>query len=129
MLIDCHIHVLKGIGEECVKTLKRRVYGSRFFDLDATRLDFTLSELSLIQAALNTPNCLAGHVSEGPHSITPGGLAVRRIIGEDFPVLDDTLIGKLMAEIDDPRLEREYVDMAAEFLEEHKGEKVFTVFW
>lgn len=90
------------------------------------------------QKITGTPNIWIGEVSWLKASLTddedsyiPGTVAmINDLIGEDWPVLDDELIEKILKSFDIPnetacRLAE--LDEVRAFLQEHKGEKAFTI--
>lgn len=95
---------------------------------------------SFSKFASESPNIWIGEVSWLKAGLTgdkeayiPNPVAtISELIGEDWPVLDDELIEKILAAFDlenttNCRLAE--VKEVAEFLQEHKGSEVFTISW
>jgi hypothetical protein len=114
--------------------------GSKYFN------PRTLSERDLLgdssRRVMDTPNVWIGEVSWLKAALFDGGTeeyvpttvqAISDMIGEDLPVLDDDLIGKILGAFDAPnqtpyRL-ADTPGALRSFLNEWKGLPVFTISW
>jgi hypothetical protein len=135
MAADMHIHVLKEpFTEADLASFMSNVLGSKYFNPRPG------ANLDLFSKCSDTPNVWVGEVSwlkanlaDDADTFIPGPVQkVHDLIGEDLPVIDDALIAKVREAFNDENKTTYNVAPPAkvlEFLEQHKGEKVFTVSW
>jgi hypothetical protein len=137
MAADLYIHVFEGITEEDLANFFAGIMGSKYFSLVGYDSQKYMEASDKIQ---NTPAVWIGEVSwlkaaltEDEKKYVPSTVgAVEEAIGEDLPVLDDSLIERILAafklknktnyRLANPR-------EVKRFLQKHKGKKVFTVSW
>lgn len=136
MSADLHIHILDGITEDDLARFFSNTIGSKYFGRYRENAD----EFSgLYDKLSHTPSVWIGSVSwlkqalTGDDSYVPSTVEkISDLVGEDLPVLDDTLASEIM---DAFKLENETSydlakpDEVKRFLEMHKGKRVFTVSW
>lgn len=156
MSADLHIHALEGATERDVALMKHNSIGSKFCPLTALTEGSTPIQLATAMSKMDTlsrqsegsmekvaatPNIWVGSVSwlkaaifeDGDKEYVPGPVqTISEVIGEDFPVIDDDLITRIMNAFCVPNVTRYELadpkDVRA-FLDEHKGKKAFTVSW
>lgn len=128
MAADLHIHILEGVTEEDVNKFKdgtSRRRWEKLYDLISATPDFWIGEVSWLKAAL----------LEDPESYIPDPVAkVSEIVGSDFPIIDGPLIEALVGALQPSGGSNGYStcensSKLREFLETHKGKKVFQVSW
>ena len=140
MAADLHIIIAgEQITEEVLAVFFSSTFGSKYFNpgnLQPTRSDSD----RYFELVSEAPQIWIGEVSwlkaslfgEAEEFIPRTVGTISELIGEDLPVLDDELIGKILAAFDLPNAtsyslnEKEKV---AEWLEQYKGQKVFTCSW
>jgi hypothetical protein len=137
MSADLHIHILENCTEDDIRLLSSNTLGSKYFGFDC----YSTTEYDkAYDAVQNSPDIWIGSVSwlkasvfEDSNSYIPNTvLKIYELIGEDLPELTDELIAKIvecfnlkntttysLADIEDVK----------EFLNTHKGKKVFTISW
>ena len=150
MAADLHIHVFAEgeLTEENFRAFFSNTLGSRWFNpISCAEMDRVEH---LRKSVGDTPSVWVGEVSwlkaalfEDDESYIPEGVgAVNEIIGEDLPVVDDELIEEIRAALclsnGTARPDgvhggvgygvSEPGDVCA-FLEQHKGERAFTISW
>lgn len=141
MAADLHIHVFTGITEDDLAAFSSNTIGSKYFRgfgalslsgdwMEACRKigetpDIWIGELSWLKQAL-----MAETEGEYVPSVVQ---AVHSIIGEDLPVCDDELIERISHAFDKAEEHGFYStngrDKVVAFLEQHRGERLFTVSW
>jgi hypothetical protein len=139
MAADLHIHVMTDdITEDDLAAFFSSTLGSKWFSM--YNLPNSVDRNAVFEKISNTPNVWVGEVSwlkaalfEDSETFVPDLVqAVHEIVGEDFPVINDTLIDKLnkamhagnktaYSTADDNEI--------VKFLKKHRGKKVFTVSW
>lgn len=134
MSADLHIHTMKGIDEGVLARFFCNTLGSKYFRFTS---GWDEEAHELVSA---TPNIWVGEVSwlkaglfNDPEHFVPDVVqAVSEAVGEDLPVIDDAFIEKISIALDSGNTtsyrtaEREAV---LAFLNEHRGERAFTVSW
>ena len=133
---DLNIHVFtKDFTEEHYKKFQSHTLGSKFFNPHGNS-----SDLDLFRLCSGTPKVWVGSVSwlkaailQDAETFIPNSVGkIHEIIGEEFPVIDDALIAKIKEALMIPN-QTDYeigsADDVLNFLEEHKGEKAFTISW
>jgi len=139
MSADLHIHVLEGITEREVKLSKCDSFGSKYFDLNKYNDYMKISD-EIDDKLYETPNIWIGEVSWLKASIfndkktfVPGLIEiVSEIVGEDFPIIDNYFIEKILNSFNCDNITNYRISKkedVREFLEKHKGKKVFTISW
>jgi len=134
MSADLSIHILdKGATEEHYKDFKRKTMGSKYFGglgcvpLPDEREDECLELFS------NNSQIWVGSVSWLGEEVPDVVRSIYNIIGEDFPLIDEGLIGKVEAAYDKcvnkTTLDVEKKEKIVDFLKEHMGEKACTISW
>lgn len=135
MAADLHIHVFEGIAETDLAMFNSGTFGSKWFGSCSGN-----RSIDCFSRIADTPNVWIGEVSwlkaalSGDEaSYIPDAVAkISELIGEDLPVLDDALIGKILAALESPN-DTGYglanQTTVQEFLTQHKGKPVFTVSW
>jgi hypothetical protein len=137
MAADLHIHVFTDkFTEEHYKKFQSNTICSKYFNPKPVgQTDSNLYEL-----CADTPQVWVGEVSwlkaaltEDQETFVPNMVAkISEIIGEDFPVIDDELTGKIL---DACKIENttQYdvtnKNSLEKFLKEHKGQKAFCISW
>lgn len=137
MAADLHIHVLtKDFTEKDYAKFQGNTMGSKFFDPLSSADDSP----DLFDKCVNTPNILVGQVSflkamifEDTETFVPSTIGeISEIIGEDFHVIDDGLIGKIEESFNLANNTGYSLNEKGDvihFLNQRKGEKVFTINW
>lgn len=137
MAADLHIHILDGVTEDEVRDFALPSCGDRMvggvtgksfdllYKLVAVTPNFWIGEVSWLKAALtgDTDSYIPEPVEK-----------VSEIVGRDFPTIDDPLIKALVGALALPNEGTGYStcekgEALREFLEAHKGKKVFQVSW
>lgn len=132
---DLRIHILTDdFREKDYIAMNRNTMGSYYFDLSKYNYD-----PSLIDRCSDTPNFWVGSVSWlkaalfDDDSFIPDAVnQISIIVGENFPIIDDGLIQKIISAMDSPNnTNYSLCDKSElkEWLEKHRGEKVFTISW
>lgn len=135
MAADLHIHILTDyFGEKDYIAMNRNTMGSYYFDLSRYNYD-----PDLMDRCFDTPNFWVGSVSwlkaviSNDDSYIPSAVAqIATIVGENFPVIDDGLIQRIVSAMDSPNdTIYSLCDKSElkEWLEKYRGEKVFTISW
>jgi hypothetical protein len=141
MAADLHIHVFPegGLTEEDFANFFSHSLGSKWFNLGSR--DYFDKEVEASRnKVMETENLWVGEVSwlkaalfGDEDTFVPGPVAqVNGIIGEDLPIIDDALIGRIrealrVANTTSYEVSRE--DEVVAFLELHKGKRAFTISW
>ena len=138
MSADLHIHVLEGVEERDIAILESSSLGSKYSSLfnhhTTEQYDAAYDKIG------NSPNIWIGSVSwlkagllDDYDRYVPSTVEeISNLIGEDLPTLDEELIAKIVKAFDLPNntsYELAERNAVREFLEKHKGKKVFTVSW
>lgn len=145
MAADLHIHVIDGCTEDEVKIFSSSILGSKYFSWGNQKRDYRRvingKEEDLYSIIGNTPNLWICEVSwlkasfaENPDEYVPSvASSVSSIIGEDFPILNDEMVAKLLnamqLENTTTYSNNDESRKIIEFLMKHKGKKLFTVSW
>lgn len=148
MAADLHIHVFKGIDEKDLAAFFSNTLGSKWFKPHTW--DEQGGEDDVYSKISDTPNVWVGEVSwlkaalfADSDSFVPDAIgAISELVGEDLPVIDDKLIDGIKQALGLPNnTARQDGVMAGAgyaisdengviaFLEQHRGERVFTVSW
>ena len=134
---DLTIHVFEGISMLDIRKFFANHLGSKYFNLGFGR-DY---DGTLFERMTETPSIPIGEMSNLKAALTgdvgtyiPESLdQIQDIIGEDLPVIDDELIGKIEAAMGYENTTsytiEEDKESVTKFLEQHRGKKVFTVCW
>jgi hypothetical protein len=138
VMVQLHIHVLDGATKEDFLEFFSNSQASKHYNPQPGPQGFITKKISA------TPQVDVGHASvywlqqisagktPDPSLIAEPVAAVREIIGEDLPIIDDALIEKITVAL---RLENQTKyplfseDTVVDFLQKHKGKQCFTVFW
>lgn len=136
MATEFRIHVLTDVfTKEHLAAMCSNHLGSKYDDPDPfgrAKEKFEIEHnCSLYDLALKTPYVLMGSgPGMNPHNAID---VVADLIGEDLPVIDDALIAKieeaLHAKDENPYWTLTPFDEVMAFLEQYKGERVFTILW
>lgn len=134
MAADVKIHILT-CSVEAVQTLRGRTLGSKDCGFES-KMGFSKAcgiVSDTPQVWVGTVSWLKAILTEDSASFVPSAvMKISVLIGEDFPVLDDALINEVVEAL---RLENKTdYDVAdpervLQFLNQYKGQKVFTVSW
>ena len=137
---DFHIHVYEGLTERDLGIFFSDVMGSRWYGFGGD-LDLTLEDLAgVVRRVSATPGIWVGSVSwlkasvfgDLTGSIPASVSRIAEIIGEDLPVVGNELIDEIMSSLslrDETSFVLQDPYELREFLEEYRGERVFTVSW
>jgi len=136
MAADLYIHILEGVTEDNIKRFEGNTIGSKYFGTPCTDEEWDVIDRKLAK----TPAVWVGEVSwlkaalldDNDTYIPAPVMAVSEAIGEDFPVIDDELIGKVQDALAEPNQTGYKVNDPKEvlaFLTKHKGKKCFTIAW
>lgn len=123
MSTDMTIHVFEGITIGDVEAFFSNALGSQYFspirarDYDARRVASDHIE--------QTPSVCVGEMSWGDGD--PQVVAIKHLIGDNLPVIDEALIGAVAKVYDDAHVLRD--ERVLNFLDQHYGKNVFTVNW
>jgi hypothetical protein len=135
MSAHLHIHVLRDVTEADLAVFFSNSIGSKWFDPKPTgKMDF-----DLVEKIEQSPNIEVGPVSwlkaglleDDSFIPEPIGLLVD-IIGEELPVIDQTLLDQVEEALKTTNTSvynLENLDNVLEFLKKHRGERIFTVSW
>lgn len=135
MAADLHIHIKdETITEDVLKGFFASSMGSKYFDINNRGFDKGYDIVSrTVQIWIGEVSWLKAALTEDPETFVPPTVQqVSDLIGEDLPVLNDELIGKILKAFDAPNstgyslAKKEDVE---KFLLENKGKQVFTVSW
>jgi hypothetical protein len=141
MAADLSIHVLTDeFTEEHCKAFASHTLGSKHFNLGYDRRFEKEHGCDLFSLAADTPSVWVGEVSwlkaalsgEDEEFIPDAVGSISEIIGEDFPVIDDSLIQRIDDAMKLPNTTEYSINSAGEvlaWLKAHKGERAFTVSW
>lgn len=147
MAADLHIHSLKGLSEDDIRCFNRNVMGSKYFawggsvnrcvstGKDTWECDHHKRVTDSESVWVGAVSWLKAALFEDDASFIPEPVQkISEIIGEDLPVLDDELAGKIAGALDAPRAtalsySTPVSDDVQEWLAAHCGERLFTVSW
>jgi hypothetical protein len=135
MAADLSIHVITpDFTESDYAAMKSSTFGSKFFTgMGRYRDDLFMKAADTPQVSVGEVSWLKAALSGDDEEYVPGPvMKVHEIIGEEFPIVDDELIARLRDALDAPNTTGYHVataDEVCEFLEEHRGAKLFTVSW
>jgi len=145
MSADLHIHVLEGATEDDLAVFFSNTMGSKWF-----RPVSGSTESPSWNRVIRTPNVWIGEVSwlkaalfDDAEAYIPDTVqSISDIIGEELPIIDDNLIGRIIGEFNltnktekpDSVWDGKGYALAnpygvRSFLEEHKGKRAFTISW
>ena len=138
VMVQLHIHVLDGITGEDFLAFFKNSLASKHYDPQPGPQGFITLRIS------GTPQVAVGHASVLWHQQLHAGecpdksliadpvAAVLEIVGEDLPIIDHALIGKIAAALRLPN-NTEFPMFGEEaiigFLQKHIGKQCFAVFW
>ena len=146
---DLHIHVIRPyFTEEDYKVFSSNNLGSKYcgYATEERRKSYD----TLFMDCKSTPSVWVGSVSwlkaalfvDAESYIPDPVVEVYEVIGEDFPVIDDQLIEKVRKAFNLPNKTKKEggvfngegypladAERVIKFLENHKGEKAFTISW
>lgn len=137
MAADLHIHAYVGLTEDDLREFFSHTLGSKWFNLSRRQGDEWDRAYEKI---MNAPNIWVGEVSwlkaaltEDPETFVPPVVQqVHDLIGEDLPILDEALRDKIVAAFGAKNGTGYGVASQKEvegWLNEHIGQKLFTVSW
>jgi len=140
MAADLHIHIFEGITLKDLELFFENTLGSRWFKSDPSLCLRLEDEKPVYERVINTPNIWVGEVSwlkamvfEKPADFIPQAIGkIHEIIGEELPDIDDILIHDIKCAMTLPNstgYSLANAESILEFLEQHRGKKVFTVSW
>jgi hypothetical protein len=115
MSVDIAIHVYEnGLTEEDLDAFFSNCLGSKYFDI--SKNNYKAFE-NVYDKIADTDNFVLGEVSwDIPHWMQ----SILGCIGEDLPIIDADLIGKI-----EPHARPDLI----QWLEEREGKQIFVVFW
>jgi len=137
---DLHIHTMDGVTEEDLKCFFSGTLGSRWCTFPARRR-CPGALCTHWEAVGKSPNVWVGEVSwlsaslTGDDSSIPEPVqAVKDVIGESLPVLDDDLKVKILRALGETNTRAPGYDTTKDegivgWLDEHMGQRLFTVSW
>lgn len=134
MAADMHIHVLEGITEkELALFFSSHVSSKHFSGLQSNPCDEKTRE-ELTKKIDCMPNIWIGALNmfDADDAILDTVGAIEETIGEDLPVIDEALIGKIVAAFgrdNNPDYPVANPNDVHQFLESWKGKRVFFVYW
>lgn len=135
MAADLHIHIATPeVTEQVLSAFFSHTMGSKYFNLDNDREEDTFDIIA------NTPSVWIGEVSwlkaalfEDGEAFIPDTVSqVSEIVGEDLPVIDDEFIEKIVNAFSSENKTGYSLaksNEVKEFLNQYKGQRVFTVSW
>lgn len=137
MAADLHIHVFEGITEEDLAAFFAGTLGSKWFASGGSDYSAWVNACGKVS---KTPNVWVGEVSwlkaalfkDGKTFILDPVLKVQEAIGEDLPVLDDSLVELIMSAFESKNTTGYGIadsEDVQKFLTEYKGKRLFTVSW
>jgi hypothetical protein len=142
MAADLHIHVLTDeFTEEHCRAFRSNILGSQDFRPNYDKQFERERGCDLFTLAENTPQVWVGEVSWLKAAFLKGGdeefvpdpiRAIHKVIGENFPVIDDALIAQVKAAMFLPNKTQYSLAGADEilgFLAQNRGRKAFTISW
>lgn len=146
MAADLHIHVLTdGVSEDDLRSFFSNTLGSKYFSplaVGGMTWEQKYGEGSAHKRISDTPNIWIGEVSwikqaligEEEGEYVPGLVqSISTLVGEDLPVIDDEFIGRVQKAFADSSSHQFYrtadVGEVVQFLNSHRGQKVFQVSW
>ena len=137
MAADLHIHALvPPMTEDTLKKFFRNTLGSKYFNPIPVSED-RMTAYSLVS---DTPHIHVGEVSwlkaavlDDPETFIPAVVGqIAEIIAEDLPVVDDALIAKIKGAYaigNKTGYDVAPANAVLDWLEKHRGQRVFTVSW
>ena len=137
MAADLCIHVITPeFTEEDYKKFQASTLGSKYFNPKDNDKDFN----ALFEKCSGTPQVWVGEVSwlkaalfDDAETFIPDPIdEIHKIIGEEFPIINDELIKKIREAIgaeNTTGYNLGSADDILKFLEENKGKKAFTISW
>lgn len=146
MAADLHIHVLTDdVSEDDLRSFFSSTLGSKYFSplsIGGTTWEQKYGEGSAHQRVSDTPNVWIGEVSWLKQALigdTEGEYvpdlvqSIATLVGEDLPVIDDEFIDGVQQAYNKATSHHYYNtadrDKVIQFLNEHRGQKVFQVSW
>jgi hypothetical protein len=143
MAADLHVHIMTDdISEDDLCDFFSSTMGTKWFNLARAGQNQRNGRWdAAYQKITKTPRYNIGEVSwlkaailDDSETFVPGPVqAVHEAIGDDLPTLDDGLIDRLVGAMTRANTTGYTVDerlgKLREFLEKHKGSRVFTVSW
>lgn len=138
MAADLYIHVFEGVTEADLAAFNGNVLGSKWFNEDFSKPQEW--DEALHMRIHETPKVWIGEVSwlkaamlDDSETYIPSPVqAVFDLVGEELPVLDEDLLGKLLAALVLSN-SMDYTvatpDEVGVFLWSHLGKRLFTVSW
>jgi len=136
MAADLHIHTMEGVTEYDLQVFFSHSLGSKWFDI-TTESDCFGPEW---KAVTNSPSVWVCEVSwlkagllDDDSYIPDLAAEITNLIREDLPIIDDDLIHQVK-QIFNRMKQHEFYEQTdetpvLEFLEQHKGQRTFTVSW
>lgn len=139
MAADLHIHILETATEDDVVLFQCNTFGSKRFNLHRYKEANARKDLYIL--IFDQPNIWIGEVSwlksalsDNKAEYVPKPVeSIYELIGEDFPILTDDLIAKIIRSLNlENKTQYELNSNELElllFLDTHKGKKCFTISW
>ena len=137
MSADLQIHVLEGATESDLAKFNSNTFGSKYFN--PVSIETPCFEEPWYKRITKTPSVWVGEVSWLKAALLGGDdfipmpiQAVDEAIGEDLPVIDEALIGRIEAAMGtENRTQYRIADPneVLTFLRQHLGKQVFTLTW
>ena len=139
MAADLYIHVLSHLSEDVVKRFKSTSLGSKWHNCVPYQKATEHSQEDYLDVG-HTPQIWIGEVSwlkaslfEDSETYIPDPvLAVATIVGEDFRIIDDTMIQEISTAMSLPNNTNYSIaskEQVVAFLTQNLGEKTFHVSW
>ena len=128
MSCDLDIHVLDGTTEEDYKMASSNCLFSKYFDPISTGNEAWDRHNEAVSRLRKTPRLCVGELDSGPNDFED--CISLLVVGEDFPVIDDELIRKVMSVYSEFHMGWRYGrEKMRRFLKKHRGKKVITFVW
>lgn len=140
MAADLHIHAFVGLTEDDLRVFFANTLGSKYFHPKSIGEQDQQEEQRAYDRIQSCPTVWIGEVSwlkaavfEDADRYVPDPVnAISDAIGEDLPVLDEVLRAKLLEALALPNgtaYSITTVDKLREWLDQHMGQRLFTVSW
>lgn len=138
---DLHIHVLTDeFTEEHLKAFQSNTLGTKWFNPGYNKQFEKENNCNLLSMCSATPSVHVGECSflkaalfEDNDTFIPDPLGeISDLIGEDLPIITDELIEKAKSALDmenRTQYSMNSADNIIKFLEDHKGDRAFTIAW
>lgn len=138
MAADLHIHVYRDITEDDLRAFFGSTLSSKYFNPFGQRP--WAQQSKVFEKISDTPNVWIGEVSwlkaalmDDAESFVPNPVGtIHELVGEDLPTLNPDLRDKIVAALQMENSTSYSIakpDAVEQFLNDHMGERLFTVSW